>query len=90
MSEQQKSSPCHPSRRFSLITPGALKRNARAEVSESCWGAIQTMDTEDLMKLATMEVDVFSLIKKEIASRGRGMRGDWVGFEQARKEWGVA
>lgn len=62
---------------------------ARGSVSEGCWGAVQTMPSKDLLLLARGHVDARRLMKEEMASRGLGKNGEWVGFEQAAKVWGV-
>jgi len=43
--------------------------------------------TELLLKLATGAVNAQELARKNMASRGLGCSGKWVGFDQAKKEW---
>jgi hypothetical protein len=47
------------------------------------------MPSKDLLLLARGHVDARRLMKEEMASRGLGKNGEWVGFEQAAKVWGV-
>lgn len=48
-----------------------------------------TVYTELLLKLASGAVDAQELACKEMACRGLGRNGEWVGFAQAKKQWNV-
>lgn len=42
---------------------------------------------ELLVAIAKGELDAVELAKKELANRGTGINGFWVGFDNAKKEW---
>ena len=44
---------------------------------------------ELLVGIANGTIDAVELAKKELANRGTGTKGVWVGFENARKEWKI-
>lgn len=48
------------------------------------------IDTDVLLGIITGKVDPTELVRIELASRGMGKDGKWVGFPQARQLWGVA
>ena len=48
-----------------------------------------TVHTELLLKLATGAVNAQELARKQMTSRGLGRNGEWIGFDQAKKEWGI-
>jgi len=48
-----------------------------------------TIHTELLLKLAIGAANAQELACKTMASRGLGRNGEWVGFDQAKKEWGI-
>ncbi|MEA2107897.1 MAG: hypothetical protein U9P07_00540 [Pseudomonadota bacterium] len=50
----------------------------------------QAIEHELLMEIATGEVNAQKVACKVLASRGFGSTGKWVGFAQAKKEWGVS
>lgn len=41
-----------------------------------------------VVQIANGDIDVLAYAKKEMANRGLDCKGDWVGFDQAKKEWG--
>jgi hypothetical protein len=43
--------------------------------------------TDLLLKAAKGQIDLNALAKQELASRGLGVRGEWIGFEAADKYW---
>ena len=43
--------------------------------------------TELLLKLADGTLNAQELARKEMANRGLGRNGEWVGFVQAKEEW---
>ncbi len=45
-----------------------------------------TVHTELLLKLANGAVNAQELARKEMASRGLGLNGEWVGFAQVKKQ----
>lgn len=47
----------------------------------------QTIDTELLVKAANGEIDVMERIRKELACRGLGRNGEWIGFDKAKELW---
>ena len=57
------------------------------KLSESGWGSIQSMPTEDLLMLINGEVDVLRIFREEISSRGLDKKGKWVGFEESSLIW---
>lgn len=48
-----------------------------------------TTHTELLVKIAQKKIDPVMLAKTELANRGIGKSGKWVGHEKASDEWGV-
>jgi hypothetical protein len=42
-----------------------------------------------LMAIAKGEIKPVKLSKRELANRGIGKGGFWVGFDNAKKEWGL-
>jgi len=52
-------------------------------------GFIQIADAKVLAAVARGEIDLNRIAKEELASRGLGLRGEWVGFKAARKVHGV-
>lgn len=42
-----------------------------------------------LTQIAKGKIDANKLAKAEMANRGMGKSGKWVGFDKAKKEWGV-
>ena len=49
---------------------------------------LQTAAIELLLAAADGRVDLNELAREELANRGLGRKGDWVGFEAAAKAWG--
>jgi len=45
--------------------------------------------TELLLAIANGKLDAVQLAKEELAKRGLGQTGKWVGFAQAEAEWQV-
>ncbi len=52
-------------------------------------GFIQIAPAKVLAAAARGEIDLNRIAKEELASRGLGRNGEWVGFEKARKIHGV-
>lgn len=50
---------------------------------------IQTLDTRFLLAIHHGDVDVGTLVRKELASRGLDGTGRWVGFAEAGEALGV-
>lgn len=44
-------------------------------------------DTTLLLQVANGTIDPLELAKLELVARGLGKSGEWVGFDQAKKEW---
>jgi hypothetical protein len=49
----------------------------------------QTFHTKLVLAIAEGRLDAQEYAKREMASRGLGKSGKWVGFDQAAKEWKV-
>lgn len=49
----------------------------------------QTISQDLLLAVAKGEVDAMELAKFELAGRGIGTNGLWVGFDKADKQWGL-
>ena len=45
--------------------------------------------SELLIQIATGEIDAVDYAKKELANRGTGKAGVWVGFKEAARQWEV-
>ena len=52
-------------------------------------GFIQIADTKVLLMVAKGEVDLNLVAREELANRGLGLNGKWVGFQKAREIHGV-
>jgi len=52
-------------------------------------GFIQIAPAKVLAAVARGEIDLNRIAREEMASRGLGLQGEWVGFENARKIHGV-
>ncbi len=53
------------------------------------YAIFQGIDTDVLLEIVTGKVDTTELVRIELASRGMGKDGKWVGFPQARQLWGI-
>ena len=42
-----------------------------------------------LVAIATGKIDAVQLAREELANRGMGKTGSWVGFDRAEAEWGL-
>ena len=49
----------------------------------------QGESTKLVLAIASGKLDAKKLAKKELAGRGLGKKGEWVGFPQAEKIWGI-
>ncbi|CAN5377615.1 hypothetical protein BH11BAC1_BH11BAC1_16650 [soil metagenome] len=45
--------------------------------------------TELLVAIATGKLDAKEMAKQQLVNRGKGRQGTWIGFDNARKEWGL-
>ncbi len=52
-------------------------------------GFIQIAEAKVLAAVARGEIDLNRIAREELANRGLGKNGEWVGFEQARKIHGI-
>jgi hypothetical protein len=52
-------------------------------------GFIQIAPAKVLAAVARGEIDLNRIAREELASRGLGLHGEWVGFERARKIHGL-
>jgi hypothetical protein len=52
-------------------------------------GFIQIADAKVLAAVARGEIDLNRIAREELASRGLGLHGEWVGFDEARKVLGL-
>lgn len=52
-------------------------------------GFIQIAKTKVLLAIARGEIDLNRIAKEELAARGLGLNGEWVGFEKARTIHGI-
>ena len=52
-------------------------------------GFIQIAQTKVLAAAARGEIDLNRIAREELASRGLGLKGEWVGFQAARKIHGL-
>ena len=52
-------------------------------------GFIQTAPTKVLAAVARGEIDLNRIAREELAARGLGLNGEWVGFDAARKVHGL-
>ncbi len=48
-------------------------------------GFIQIAEAKVLAAVARGEIDLNRIAREEMASRGLGLHGEWVGFDRARK-----
>lgn len=52
-------------------------------------GFIQIAPAKVLAAVARGEIDLNRIAREELANRGLGLRGEWVGFEKAREIHGL-
>jgi len=52
-------------------------------------GFIQTAPTKVLAAVARGEIDLNRIAREELAARGLGLHGEWVGFQKAREIHGI-
>lgn len=52
-------------------------------------GFIQIAPAKVLAAVARGELDLNRIAREELVSRGLGLRGEWVGFERARRIHGL-
>lgn len=52
-------------------------------------GFIQIADAKVLAAVARGEIDMNRIAREELAARGLGLNGEWVGFQVARKIHGL-
>ncbi|MCL5884370.1 MAG: hypothetical protein M1377_03320 [Deltaproteobacteria bacterium] len=52
-------------------------------------GFIQIAETKVLTAVARGEIDLNRIAKEELAARGLGLHGEWVGFQKARQIHGI-
>ena len=52
-------------------------------------GFIQIADAKVLAAVARGEIDLNRIAREELANRGLGLRGEWVGFKKAREIHGL-
>jgi hypothetical protein len=52
-------------------------------------GFIQIADAKVLAAVARCEIDLNRIAREELAARGLGLHGEWVGFEKAREIHGI-
>jgi len=52
-------------------------------------GFIQIAEAKVLAAVARGEIDLNRIAREELANRGLGLHGEWVGFEKARQIHGV-
>ena len=47
------------------------------------------VSTKLMVAIANGKLDAKKLAKKQLVNRGLGKKGEWIGFPQAEKLWGV-
>ena len=52
-------------------------------------GFIQIADAKVLAAVARGEIDLNKIAREELANRGLGLHGEWVGFQRARQIHGI-
>ena len=52
-------------------------------------GFIQIADAKVLAAVARGEIDLNRIAREELAARGLGLHGEWVGFQKARQIHGI-
>lgn len=52
-------------------------------------GFIQIADAKVLTAAARGKIDLNRIAREELANRGLGLRGEWVGFDRAREIHGL-
>ncbi len=53
------------------------------------YAIFQGIDTDVLLEVAGGKVDPAELVRIELAQRGLGKDGKWIGFPQAQQLWGL-
>jgi hypothetical protein len=54
---------------------------------ENLTGCIQLLDTKAILLALSGEADIALLLREEIANRGMGSDGRWIGFAAAKELW---
>jgi hypothetical protein len=52
-------------------------------------GFIQIADAKVLAAVARGDIDLNRIAREELAARGLGLNGEWVGFQKAREIHGI-
>jgi hypothetical protein len=73
---------------------GARQMEKKAQYSAGSFtvdevGFIQIADAKVLAAVARGEIDLNRIAREELAARGLGLHGEWVGFEKARTIHGL-
>ena len=48
---------------------------------------LQTFTNAEILAIAAGQVDIAAIARREIANRGLGREGTWVGFDKAAEVW---
>jgi hypothetical protein len=71
---------------------GEMKKNAQYSAGSFTVdeiGFIQIAKTKVLLAIARGEIDLNRIAREELAARGLGLNGEWVGFQKARTIHGM-
>lgn len=59
----------------------------KAAIEETVSGYLNLIPAEEMLALATGDVDIQTLCKLQMCWRGLDKSGKWVGFAQAKQMW---
>ena len=79
----------HNGRTSSEIGKDAAKREGQISDEKNPANLFQTTDVSLLLAIAQDRIDPVELAKKELANRGLGSYGQWIGFKKAKALWSV-
>ena len=69
-------------------TPTAVARRLGTKMDDAA--VLQSAGVEFLLAAATGNIDLNAMARAELAARGLGVDGQWVGFREAARDWGGA
>ena len=80
----------HNGRTPAEIGEDAAKREGQVSDEKNPVYLFQTTDTSILLAIARDQLDPVKIAKRELARRGLGSDGQWIGFRAAKDFWNLA
>ncbi len=89
MTSQKKEADRKAARKAEVATLNAASRDGTLRDELNPLFVFQMTRNELLVAIASGKLDAVQLAREELANRGRGKAGTWVGFDRAEIEWGL-